>query len=171
MSNYTKSTNFTAKDALATGNPSKVILGSEHDAEYDAIATAIASKHDTATVATAIVPGIIELATGAEALAGSDTTRAVTSAGLASDQTKAAKGHTVLPGGLLLNWGKITFSAATGPLTDTFDKAFSGTPYSMVLGNTMGNTARITTFTTTTVGITMSSSSTGDVYFWAIGPA
>lgn len=46
MSNYTKSTNFTAKDALATGNPSKIVLGSEHDAEYTAIATAIATKID-----------------------------------------------------------------------------------------------------------------------------
>ena len=47
MSNYTRSTNFTAKDALATGNPSKVILGSEHDTEYDAIAVAIATKLDS----------------------------------------------------------------------------------------------------------------------------
>jgi len=46
MSNYTRSTNFTAKDALSSGNPSKIILGSEHDAEYDAIATAIATKQD-----------------------------------------------------------------------------------------------------------------------------
>lgn len=46
MSNYTRATNFTAKDALASGNPSKIILGSEHDAEYDAIATAIATKLD-----------------------------------------------------------------------------------------------------------------------------
>lgn len=46
MANYTRSTNFTAKDALASGNPSKIILGSEHDAEYDAIATAIATKLD-----------------------------------------------------------------------------------------------------------------------------
>lgn len=46
MSNYTKSTNFTAKDTLASGNPSKVILGSEHDAEYNAIATSIATKVD-----------------------------------------------------------------------------------------------------------------------------
>lgn len=46
MANYTKSTNFTAKDALASGNPSKVILGSEHDAEYNAIATAISTKLD-----------------------------------------------------------------------------------------------------------------------------
>ena len=46
MSNYTPISDFTAKDALATGNPSKVILGSEVDAEFDAIATAVATKLD-----------------------------------------------------------------------------------------------------------------------------
>lgn len=49
MSNYTKTTNFTAKDSLPSGNPSKIILGSEHDTEYNAIATAIASKADSAS--------------------------------------------------------------------------------------------------------------------------
>lgn len=49
MSNYTKSTNFTAKDTLPTGNPSKVVRGAELDTEYVAIATAIISKADTAS--------------------------------------------------------------------------------------------------------------------------
>ena len=39
MSNYVKSTNFTAKDASKAK-----ILGSEHDAEYNAIAASIATK-------------------------------------------------------------------------------------------------------------------------------
>ena len=47
MSDYTKITNFTAKDALSSGNPSKKILGSLFDAEFNAIATAIASKANT----------------------------------------------------------------------------------------------------------------------------
>jgi hypothetical protein len=46
MTNYTRITDFTSKDALATGNPSKVILGSEHQAEFDSIATHIATKQD-----------------------------------------------------------------------------------------------------------------------------
>ena len=49
MSNYTKATNFTAKDSLTTGDPGKLIKGSEIDAEYTAIATAITSKADTAS--------------------------------------------------------------------------------------------------------------------------
>ena len=47
MSNYTKATNFAAKDSLSTGNPSKVIKGAEIDAEYTAIASAISSKADS----------------------------------------------------------------------------------------------------------------------------
>ena len=40
MSNYTKLTNFAAKDALVSGNPAKVIKGSEVGAEFDAIQVA-----------------------------------------------------------------------------------------------------------------------------------
>jgi hypothetical protein len=47
MSNYVKATNFYTKDALLTGNPSKIIKGAEIDDEYNAIATAVASKADT----------------------------------------------------------------------------------------------------------------------------
>jgi hypothetical protein len=46
MSNYTKTTDFAAKDSLASGNPAKVIKGSEHDTEYNNIATAVSSKAD-----------------------------------------------------------------------------------------------------------------------------
>lgn len=49
MSNYTKSTNFTAKDSLTTGNPSKKVLGAEIDTELTAIETAVGSKADTAS--------------------------------------------------------------------------------------------------------------------------
>lgn len=51
MSNYTKITNFTAKDALITGNPNKIITGTGIDAELDAISVAIASKGDTTSQA------------------------------------------------------------------------------------------------------------------------
>jgi len=47
LSNYTKATNFASKDALSTGNPAKVIKGTEIDAEYTAIASAISSKADS----------------------------------------------------------------------------------------------------------------------------
>jgi hypothetical protein len=46
MANYTKSTNFAAKDALNSGNPSKVVRGTEIDTEFNNIQTAITSKAD-----------------------------------------------------------------------------------------------------------------------------
>jgi hypothetical protein len=49
MSNYTKSTNFTAKDSLPSGDSGKIIRGSEFDTEFDAIATAVTSKADLAS--------------------------------------------------------------------------------------------------------------------------
>jgi|TARA_B110000977_G_scaffold184965_1_gene249317 hypothetical protein len=49
MSNYTKTTNFAAKDALTTGDPNKIVKGSEIDTEYNNIATASASKANTAS--------------------------------------------------------------------------------------------------------------------------
>jgi hypothetical protein len=49
MSNYTKSTNFATKDALASGNPLKIVKGTEIDTEFNNIATAIATKADLAS--------------------------------------------------------------------------------------------------------------------------
>ena len=47
MANYVKSTNFTAKDTLVSGDPLKKVKGTEIDVEFNAIATAVASKADT----------------------------------------------------------------------------------------------------------------------------
>lgn len=65
MSNYTITTNFTTKDSLPSGDPAKVIKGSEFGTEFTNIATAINSKADTAgptftgttTIATLAVSG------------------------------------------------------------------------------------------------------------------
>ena len=46
MTDYTKSTNFTSKDSLSTGNPLKIVKGTEIDTEFNNIATAIATKAD-----------------------------------------------------------------------------------------------------------------------------
>lgn len=47
MSNYTKSTNFASKDSLASGNPLKIVKGTEIDTEFNNIATAVATKADS----------------------------------------------------------------------------------------------------------------------------
>ncbi len=49
MSNYTKSTNFATKDALSSGNPLKIVKGTEIDTEFNNIATAISTKADLAS--------------------------------------------------------------------------------------------------------------------------
>lgn len=48
MSNYTQNVSYGQKDALTQGDPNKVILGSQIDAEFSEISTAIASKEDFA---------------------------------------------------------------------------------------------------------------------------
>ncbi len=49
MSNYTKTTNFAAKDSLPSGDAGKIIQGTEFNTEFDDIATAIATKADRAS--------------------------------------------------------------------------------------------------------------------------
>lgn len=49
MSNYTKATNFATKDTLPTGDAGKIVKGTEIDSEFNAIASAISSKADTAS--------------------------------------------------------------------------------------------------------------------------
>jgi len=48
MSNYTKTTDFAAKDSLPSGDSGKIVRGSEFETEFDNISTAIATKADTA---------------------------------------------------------------------------------------------------------------------------
>ncbi len=49
MSNYTQSTNFATKDSLPSGDPLKIVKGTEINTEYVNIAVAIATKADLAS--------------------------------------------------------------------------------------------------------------------------
>lgn len=51
MSDYTQTADFSAKDSLNTGDPNKLIKGSDFDTEFAAIATAITSKYDSNDIA------------------------------------------------------------------------------------------------------------------------
>lgn len=64
MSNYLVTTNFGAKDALASGNPSKIIKGTEFTTEFTNIATAIATKVDTNGALGTPTSGTLTNATG-----------------------------------------------------------------------------------------------------------
>jgi hypothetical protein len=50
MTDYVKSTNFASKDSLSTGNPLKIIKGTEFDTEFNNIATSVATKADSSSV-------------------------------------------------------------------------------------------------------------------------
>ena len=74
MSSYVKATNFYTKDALLTGNPSKIIKGSEIDSEYNAIATAVNSKADITS------PAFTGSPTVPTAVSGTNTTQIASTA-------------------------------------------------------------------------------------------
>jgi hypothetical protein len=74
MSNYVKATNFTAKDSLLTGNPAKIIKGAEIDDEFNAIATAVATKPDSNS------PTFTGIPVAPTATAGTNTTQIATTA-------------------------------------------------------------------------------------------
>ena len=74
MSNYTKATNFATKDTLPTGDTGKIVKGTEIDNEFNAIASAISSKADTAS------PTFTGTPAAPTATAGSNTTQIATTA-------------------------------------------------------------------------------------------
>lgn len=74
MTNYTKSTNFASKDSLASGNPLKIVKGTEIDSEFNNIATAVASKADS------LSPTFTGTPLAPTATAGTSTTQLATTA-------------------------------------------------------------------------------------------
>ncbi|CAB5222735.1 hypothetical protein UFOVP371_29 [uncultured Caudovirales phage] len=74
MTDYVKSTSFASKDALSTGNPAKIVKGTEIDTEFNNIATAVATKADITSPAFAGTP------TAPTASAGTSNTQLSTTA-------------------------------------------------------------------------------------------
>ena len=105
MTNYVKSTNFATKDNLASGDPLKIVKGTEINTEYDNIAIAVATKADTASptftgtttiasvaISGGTITGITDLAvadggTGASTAANARTNLSAASSGANSDIT------------------------------------------------------------------------------------
>lgn len=59
MTNYVVSTNFATKDALSSGDPLKIVKGTEINTEYTNIAVAVATKADLASptfTGTVVIP-------------------------------------------------------------------------------------------------------------------
>lgn len=77
MSNYTKLVDYAVKDGLSSGNPSKLVLGADLDAEFNAIATAIATKLQSSDLT-----GVVDyLAVAGQHTAGKATTEVTLSDG------------------------------------------------------------------------------------------
>lgn len=74
MANYVKTTNFAAKDSLLSGNPLKLVRGTEIDTEFTNISTAIATKADSASPAFSGTP------TAPTAAGGTNSTQIATTA-------------------------------------------------------------------------------------------
>ena len=80
MSNYSPTTIFADKDALPTGNPAKIIKGSEFGAEFTAISTMSGTKADlasptftgTVTMPSATINGDVDMPNNAKVLLGAD---------------------------------------------------------------------------------------------------
>jgi len=74
MANYLKATDFAAKDALLSGDPNKIVKGTEIDDEFDAIQTAVNSKANIGS------PALTGTPTAPTASAGTNTIQIATTA-------------------------------------------------------------------------------------------
>jgi hypothetical protein len=99
MANYTKATNFTAKDGLPTGNSGKIVKGTEIDTELTAVASAISSKADLNS------PALTGTPTAPTASAGTNTTQLATTAFVLAN---------AIPSGLISMWSGTIASIPTG---------------------------------------------------------
>ena len=95
MANYTKTTNFTAKDSLSSGNALKIIRGSEHDTEYSNIATAIQTKADLASPALTGTATAVNITVSGALVVGSDTVTTNTVTQTLTNKTIALGSNTV----------------------------------------------------------------------------
>jgi len=129
--------------------------------------TAIKQAADTTTT------GVVELATAAETLTGTDTTRAVTASGIASNASIAAPGYFKLPGGLIIQWltGTTHVTAGTGT-NHSFPITFPTAVFGAIMGPfnqgvTSGNPYTVTVDSVTTT-YAVSKGSSGSIAFFCI---
>lgn len=88
MANYAKLTNYAVKDTLPSGNPQKIVRGTEIDAEFEAIETAVATKADL------VSPAFLGSPTAPTPASNSDNTLLATTAFV----------RDIIPAGVILMW-------------------------------------------------------------------
>lgn len=110
MSNYVKSVDFASKDALTSGDPLKLIKGTEINTEFNNIQTAVATKADLASPAFTGNPTATTQATG------NSSTRLATTA-FVNNQIAANASNVAITGGTIDDVA-ITGGTLTGLATD-----------------------------------------------------
>jgi len=139
MSNYVKATNFAVKDGLSTGNPAKIIKGTEIDTEYNAIASAISSKADLNS------PTFTGTPSAATASAGTSTTQIATTAFVTTAIATAVAA--AVPAGMIMIWSGSVGSIPSGwtlcngsnSTPDLRDKFVIGAGSTYAVGGTGGS--------------------------------
>ncbi len=123
MSNYIKTTNFAAKDSLPSGNPAKIVKGTEINTEFDNIAVASATKLNSSAVST--FGGT--LIDDADASAARTTLGLGTAATTASTDYATAAQGTTADAALPRTGGAMTGAITTNSTFDGRDVATDGT--------------------------------------------
>jgi hypothetical protein len=145
MSNYTKATNFAAKDSLPTSDPAKIIKGTDIDNEFNAISSAVSSKADTNS------PTLTGTPLAPTAASGTNTSQIATTAFVT-----AATGTTTNIAGGAAN--RIVYQSAL----DTTAFATAPTTAGTYLGWTGSAFAWSTVSASTSAALTMNNSGSGD---------
>jgi hypothetical protein len=113
VSNYVKNTDYAVKDGLLSGNPNKIIKGTELDEEFNDIAIAISTKADL------VSPTFTGTPTAPTAVAGTNTTQVATTAFATAAATAA------FPVGGIIMWSG---TVATIPSGWALCNGSNGTP-------------------------------------------
>ena len=116
MANYTKTTNFTAKDSLTSGDANKIVRGSEFDTEFNAISGAIATKADLAS------PTFTGTPTAPTPTTADETTKIATTAYVANKISAISSGVTSVAAGT----GITVTGTGSGPYTGAVTITNSG---------------------------------------------
>ena len=102
MSDYNKSTNFTTKDTLPSGNSQKIVKGTELDVEFTNIASAVASKANSDS------PNLTGTPTAPTAILGTNTTQ------IASCAFVKITADASFPSGGIIIWSGAISAVPTG---------------------------------------------------------